>query len=644
MPAPTLWNPALETNPPAEPEDIPPADPLPTERQKLFDYNPPSIETNETLSPPMPSPPLHFLDCHLSTNLVLKRVKILPSLEVDLYRALDSFAEQLDALDDAQFYFYTESDDLLRRGPDAPGIIFRRTSGVGMAPTQVASKVLIHNSQPKLFTVLHWMDPAAHLRATLIKEEFASQNLAFGVFPPSAEELERFNPKNRATIKRLLKNFHQLNSCMVFCTDGLPLMEAMSGLATMETFPWQLHSRYSNDALPVPRPQPLDASTTLWTLPIVVGPRRSRRGRPRTTARPKDVGPIDTADDRDGAYTPNARIIMQAWVTAVKVDASTIVFDCGNFVRIGVRHRESQTLFLSDMIDIRSCKEPSYGGLLLALDIAVTFDALQRLPLLENDVLGKRKATLPAHGRRPKKRKISEARTESSIKDLTHTIGSFPLVAVFFRYDHFDSPAPLLLFSPEPIVADKSLGAGAVGSVFRVTIDPDLCLEDPEAGYPSFILKVASGEESIRRLRHEVHIYRHLEKAGVSGIPSLLGVRENTAADVYAIMLSDAGNPIADRMDSERKVYLSPKEQEELRAILSSIHAAGVLHRDVRAYNIMEDQSGRLRFTDFDRGSLRAKSTDYIAEKERLDKFIDGDYVERAPIIGEDDLSYSTST
>ncbi|KAF9023116.1 hypothetical protein BDZ89DRAFT_1070118 [Hymenopellis radicata] len=643
MPLRTLWNPVLETNPPspAEPEEIPPADLLPTDRQKLFDFNPPSIERNESLSPPMPSPPLHFLDSHLSPNLVLKRVKILPSLEMM-----------------RSFYFYTDSSVDMRRGTDAPGIISRRVSGVGMAPTRVASKVLIHNSQPKLLTVLHWMDPAAHLIATLIKEEFASQNIAFGVFPPSAEELELFNPKNRATIKRLLKNFHQLNSCMVFCTDGLPLMEAMSGLATMETFPWQLHSRYSNGTLPVPRPQPLDASTTLWTLPTAEGPRRSRRGRPSATPQAKDVGPIETADDRDGAYTPKCEdYVQKAWVTAVKVDASTIVFDCGNFVRIGVRHRESQTLFLSDMIDIRSCKEPSYGGLLMALDIAVTFDALQRLPLLENGVLGKTKATLSAHGRRSKRRKVSEVRTEPSIKDLTDTIGSFPLVAVFFRYDHFDSPAPLLLFSPgavkkrryEPreyisIVADKSLGAGAVGSVFRVTIDPDLCLEDPEAGYPSFILKVASGEENIRRLKHEVHIYRHLEKAGVSGIPSLLGVRENTAADVYAIMLSDAGFPIADRMDSEREVYLSPKEQEELRAILNSIHDAGVLHRDVRAYNIMEDQSGCLRFTDFDRGSLRAKSADYIAEKERLDRFIDGDYVERAPIIGEDDLSYSPST
>ncbi|KAF8901769.1 hypothetical protein CPB85DRAFT_1323037 [Mucidula mucida] len=651
MPSPILWTPSLDADAPARTDDIPP-DPIPTQRERLFDFNPPSLQRSESISLPIPSSPLHFMDPHIAQNLILKRVRILSSLGADLHRALNSFSEQLDALEDRHFYFHTDFSYDIQKEADARAIINLRKSGVTMASTQVASKVLIHNSQRELLTVLQWMDPSTHLKPTLIKESFASQNLAFGVFPPASDRFELFNRKNRAIIKRLSKGFYRLNSCMVFCTDGQPLMEAMSGLETMGT------SRYSNDALPVPHPQPLDAATTLWTLPTTEGPRRSRRGRPEVAQRPKDVGPIETAPERDGVYTPKCEdYVQKAWVTAVKVDASTLIFDCGNFVRIGVRHRETQTLYLSDMIDIRSCKEPSYGGLMVALDMAVTFDALQRLPLLENDVLGKRKTTLPAQGRRSKRRKTSTTRLVPSIKDLIDTIGSFPLVAVFFRHDHFDSPAPLLLFPPgavkkqryEPreyisIVADRSLGVGAVGSVFRVTIDADLCLQDPEAGYPSFILKIATGEESIRRLRHEVHIYRHLEKAGVSCIPSLLGVRENAAADVYAIMLSDAGDSLAHRMDDEHKVYLSTKQKEELRAMLNSIHEAGVLHRDVRATNILEDHSGRLRFTDFDRGSLRAKSPDFVAEKLRLDKFIDGEYVERAAVIGEDDLSYSPSS
>ncbi len=90
------------------------------------------------------------------------------------------------------------------------------------------------------------------------------------------------------------------------------------------------------------------------------------------------------------------------------------------------------------MIDIRSCKEPSYGGLMVALDMAVTFDALQRLPLLENDVLGKRKTTLPAQGCRSKRRKTSTTRILPSIKVhpvfVTCSYQSSPISPGFDRY------------------------------------------------------------------------------------------------------------------------------------------------------------------------------------------------------------------
>ncbi len=75
-----------------------------------------------------------------------------------------------------------------------------------------------------------------------------------------------------------------------------------------------------------------------------------------------------------------------------------------------------------------------------------------------------------------------------------------------------------------------------------------------------------------------------------------------------------------------------------MRSILASLHEAGILHRDVRSWNIMEDASGRVRFTDFDRASFCAKEEDYVAEKARLAKFIGGEYVDEARVIGADDL------
>ena len=48
-----------------------------------------------------------------------------------------------------------------------------------------------------------------------------------------------------------------------------------------------------------------------------------------------------------------------------------------------MRHRQSQTLFLSELVDIRGCESPPYGELWNALHIAFVYDAIQRLPLLD---------------------------------------------------------------------------------------------------------------------------------------------------------------------------------------------------------------------------------------------------------------------
>ncbi len=73
------------------------------------------------------------------------------------------------------------------------------------------------------------------------------------------------------------------------------------------------------------------------------------------------------------------------------------------------------------------------------------------------------------------------------------------------------------------------------------------------------------------------------------------------------------------------------------------MHEAGVLHRDVRSWNIMEDDLGQVRFTDFDRSSFRGTSEDYQAEQERLDRFIAGEFVDKDAIIGADDLRRRTA-
>lgn len=62
----------------------------------------------------------------------------------------------------------------------------------------------------------------------------------------------------------------------------------------------------------------------------------------------------------------------------MRQNTTIIVFHCGNFERIGIRHRESQTLFLSNLIDVVHCKDPAHGKLHTGLFIAAIEDGLDR--------------------------------------------------------------------------------------------------------------------------------------------------------------------------------------------------------------------------------------------------------------------------
>lgn len=69
---------------------------------------------------------------------------------------------------------------------------------------------------------------------------------------------------------------------------------------------------------------------------------------------------------------------MQAWVQATKVDTSLIVLNSGNHELVCVRHRKSQTLFVSDVIEPHNCTNPGYGKLHVGICIAAILDMFDR--------------------------------------------------------------------------------------------------------------------------------------------------------------------------------------------------------------------------------------------------------------------------
>lgn len=73
------------------------------------------------------------------------------------------------------------------------------------------------------------------------------------------------------------------------------------------------------------------------------------------------------------------RPLSQAWGESTRKDTTMIVFKAGNLERIGIRHRESQTLYISELIHADTCKDPGYGKLHIGLYMAALADTMNRL-------------------------------------------------------------------------------------------------------------------------------------------------------------------------------------------------------------------------------------------------------------------------
>lgn len=67
---------------------------------------------------------------------------------------------------------------------------------------------------------------------------------------------------------------------------------------------------------------------------------------------------------------------------------------------------------------------------------------------------------------------------------------------------------------------------------------------------------------------------------------------------------------------------------------MKSFHACGVLHGDLRSWNMLFAKDGSISIIDFDSSSIRtARQVDYEAESNRLESFIRGNYIDKDPVL-----------
>lgn len=89
-----------------------------------------------------------------------------------------------------------------------------------------------------------------------------------------------------------------------------------------------------------------------------------------------------------------------------------------------------------------------------------------------------------------------------------------------------------------------------------------------------------------------------------------------------------------------RLLYInSTYSRAELESNLDEIHAAGVLHRDLRSWNLLVNLQGSISIIDFDRATLSAHPNEYAAEKHRMQRFLKGERIDFDRAIGRDGIA-----
>jgi hypothetical protein len=65
----------------------------------------------------------------------------------------------------------------------------------------------------------------------------------------------------------------------------------------------------------------------------------------------------------------------------VRQNTTLLILNAGNYEYVCIRHRESQTLYISDVLHVPLLKDPGYGKIQVAIYITALQDALRRISL-----------------------------------------------------------------------------------------------------------------------------------------------------------------------------------------------------------------------------------------------------------------------
>ncbi|KAJ7664002.1 hypothetical protein DFH06DRAFT_1471111 [Mycena polygramma] len=690
----------------------------------IFDYCPPPIRCSRNHTTPIPDKRLSFHDRHIDERLLLRRVLPLSSLPQTLADVADealnnvltsglSIPDNAEAtavdFDEARSHAaYTSTEAVA--GSYGVSRHFQMTALDFFHP--IASLLLM---RPLNFLSIfrwgnrereeHW-EPLAH------GPQFVLDGNALTIQRMRSELLiveQVFRDYDAETQDHLLgvvKHCPVLGTWQIYppSPEGDQVLEDMGRSLSLSSFTPGLCSTTgfrpsnprcfpSHDAIHVPwtappltQPQNLDLSACLSVL-------RGQPLAPRRSARLKSLPAAKTARKGKPARTRNTvalraeetRItpaisflrapdrstedfLQHGWSEAVIEDSTFIIFTNGIRERIGIRHRGTQTLFLSDVMYVPAC-DPPYGRVHIGLYISAYRDAVDRY-LQVRDVgekaiaEGSHRVTRGSAAKRgtpeidqiqgpSRKRQKTENTPSSSIERLFAEASPRNLLLVRLVYGIYNSVTPASFARSGPslfpnirrrpprrtkasygpteygtLTLGPELSSGATGVIHEAVIEVQT--KDEQLLTGNVVVKLALCLDQQERLQHEFSVYERLAAAKVAGVPKILGVFEDIEGTATIMVMNHCGRSLAQThlLEDKTNVHVSAAEKAAFLAVLDDIHKAGVRHRDMRPPNLLLNDDGEAAIIDFDQAELDPPEIGLKRELFRLTQLLEGNFTD----------------
>ncbi|KIM77525.1 hypothetical protein PILCRDRAFT_11962 [Piloderma croceum F 1598] len=346
---------------------------------------------------------------------------------------------------------------------------------------------------------------------------------------------------------------------MLAVKQFVPLDEASSGTS------WQLRKRVTRSTA---------ASTyTSMPPPLTIPAKNKGKGREEEEATLRNEKPKRKRKEGDDGEAHKSRhdltaksLVQQAWAQAVRVDGTIVVLHSSNHELACVRHRKTQTLYVSDLIKPPMCKD---GKLQVGIYVAAIQDRMDRtkqhlqltqpkLPYDGGDDLaggdndkGDQGSASGGAGR-----KDPGVDALVAIEKTIQAASKRDMLLLYLRYAPpitVKAAPPLspranhtyTLYECLSIVLTSEIGRGATGIVHRGT----LILQNGDGSVPlDVVVKVAFDSQQRSMLKTKYETCSRLRSKGVfGGLTTTLGLFDDTEDGPCSLVMLYAGDSLVDK-------------------------------------------------------------------------------------------------